>query len=50
MCKWIDEWNKEPRPFVRTKSAHEILETNAAYCQRIIDSGPRGSAGLNCTD
>ena len=37
--KWITEWNKAPRPFVWTKSADEILETLAAYCQRIIDSG-----------
>ena len=37
--KWINEWNKNPRPFVWTKTADEILETLAAYCQRIIDSG-----------
>ncbi|HEY2519066.1 MAG TPA: IS630 family transposase [Streptosporangiaceae bacterium] len=37
--KWINEWNKDPRPFVWTKSADEILETLADYCQRIIDSG-----------
>jgi transposase len=37
--KWINEWNKNPRPFVWTKSADEILETLAAYCERIIDSG-----------
>ena len=29
--KWINEWNKDPRPFVWTKSADEILETLAAY-------------------
>ena len=37
--KWINEWNKDPKPFVWTKTADEILETLAAYCQRIIDSG-----------
>jgi transposase len=37
--KWINEWNKNPRPFVWTKSADEILETLAEYCQRIIDPG-----------
>jgi transposase len=37
--KWINEWNKNPKPFVWTKTADEILETLAAYCQRIIDSG-----------
>ena len=36
--KWINEWNKNPRPFVWTKTADEILETLAAYCQRI--TGP----------
>jgi hypothetical protein len=41
--KWINEWNKNPRPFVWTKSAEEILETLAAYCQRIIDSGHQGA-------
>jgi transposase len=37
--KWINEWNKSPRPFVWTKTADEILETLAAYCSRITDSG-----------
>jgi transposase len=36
---WINEWNKDPKPFVWTKTADEILETLAAYCERIIDSG-----------
>ena len=37
--KWINEWNKNPKPFVWTKSADEIFETLAAYCSRISDSG-----------
>ncbi len=37
--KWINEWNKDPKPFVWTKTADEILETLAAYCERITDSG-----------
>jgi transposase len=37
--KWINEWNKNPRPFIWTKTADEILETLAAYCGRISDSG-----------
>ena len=37
--KWVNEWNKDPRPFVWTKSADDILETLADYCQRIVDSG-----------
>ena len=45
--KWINEWNKNPKPFVWTKTADEILETLAAYCQRIIDSGhSSGCTGL----
>jgi len=32
--KWTSEWNTAPKPFVWTKSADEILETLAAYCQR----------------
>ena len=35
---WINEWNKAPKPFVWTKTADQILETLAAYCQRINDS------------
>jgi hypothetical protein len=35
--KWINEWNKNPKPFAWTKTADEILETLAACCQRIID-------------
>ena len=37
--KWINEWNKSPKPFVWTKSADDILKTVAEYCQRITDSG-----------
>jgi transposase len=36
---WINEWNKNPKPFVWTKTADQILNTLAAYCQRINDSG-----------
>jgi transposase len=36
---WIDTWNENPRPFVWTKTADEILDTIAAYCKRINDSG-----------
>jgi transposase len=35
---WIDRWNDDPKPFVWTKSADEILTTLAAYCERISDS------------
>jgi transposase len=30
---WIDTWNQDPRPFVWTKTADEILDTIAIYCQ-----------------
>jgi transposase len=36
---WIDTWNDNPRPFVWTKTADEILDTIASYCQRINASG-----------
>jgi transposase len=35
---WIDSWNQDPRPFVWHKTADEILDTIAIYCQRISDS------------
>jgi transposase len=35
---WITAWNEEPRPFIRTKTADEILDAVASYCRRIIDS------------
>ena len=38
--KWTSEWNKDPRPFVWTKSADEILETLAAYCERVTCAEP----------
>jgi transposase len=36
---WINAWNADPKPFIWTKTADEILATVAAYCQRINDSG-----------
>jgi transposase len=36
---WIDTWNANPRPFVWTKTADEILDSIARYCNRINDSG-----------
>lgn len=36
---WITTWNENPRPYVWTKSADEILDSIAAFCNRI--SGPR---------
>jgi len=36
---WIETWNQNPRPYVWTKSADQILESIARYCGRINDSG-----------
>ncbi|MFF7128030.1 IS630 family transposase [Streptomyces sp. NPDC008240] len=36
---WLADWNEQPRPFVWTKTADEILDKVAAYCRRISDSG-----------
>jgi transposase len=36
---WIDAWNADPKPFIWTRTADEILETLAAYCGPINDSG-----------
>ncbi len=35
---WIETWNHDPRPFVWTKTADQILESIARYCTRINDS------------
>jgi hypothetical protein len=37
---WIATWNDDPRPYVWTKTADQILESTSRYCQRINDSGP----------
>ena len=37
--RWTNQWNADPKPFVWTKTADAILDTLAAYCQRITDSG-----------
>jgi transposase len=36
--RWINEWNTDPKPFVWTKPADQILDTLATYCQLINDS------------
>src|SRR6266540_4008381 len=36
---WITNWNDNPKPFVWHKTADQILDSLAAYCQRINDSG-----------
>lgn len=32
---WIADWNSNPRPFIWTKTAEEILESLARFCSRI---------------
>jgi transposase len=35
---WIETWNDDPKPFIWTKTADQILESIARYCTRINDS------------
>ncbi len=32
---WIEDWNQNPRPYVWTKPAQQILDSISRYCQRI---------------
>jgi transposase len=36
---WIKDWNDSPKPFVWKKTAEEILDSLAKYCQRISGAG-----------
>lgn len=36
---WIETWNENPRPYVWVKTADQILESLARYCQRISGAG-----------
>lgn len=36
---WIQTWNENPRPYVWTKTADQILDSIARYCTRINESG-----------
>jgi transposase len=35
---WIQTWNDDPKPYVWTKTADQILESISRYCTRINDS------------
>jgi transposase len=35
---WIETWNDEPRPYIWTNTADQILESIATYCTRINES------------
>ena len=32
---WLHAWNEDPKPFVWTKTADEILDSLAQYCQKL---------------
>jgi transposase len=36
---WIEHWNENPNPYVWTKTADQILDTLAGYCNTINHSG-----------
>lgn len=36
---WVKAWNEDPKPFIWTKTAEEILESIARYLQRINGAG-----------
>jgi transposase len=36
---WIETWNQDPKPFVWTKTADEILSSLGRYCQCISGAG-----------
>jgi transposase len=39
IAEFLDATNADPKPFIWTKSADQILENLARYCQRVSDSG-----------
>jgi hypothetical protein len=38
ITQWAANWNDNPKPYKWVKTADEILESLATYCQRINDS------------
>jgi len=39
LTAWVDAWNDDPKPFVWTKTADQILDNLASYLHLISDSG-----------
>src|SRR5215218_4424610 len=37
---WIDTWNDDPKPYVWTKTADQILQSISRYCHRINETRP----------
>jgi transposase len=38
ITQWVNTWNENPRPYVWHKTADEIIESLARYCQRISET------------
>jgi hypothetical protein len=38
ITRWADNWNANPKPYVWTKTADDILASIGNYCTRINDS------------
>ncbi|MET7790304.1 hypothetical protein ABZS93_27440 [Streptomyces sp900116325] len=36
---WVKDWNEDPKPFIWTKTAEEILDPLARFCRRISGAG-----------
>ena len=36
---WVDAWNQDPKPFIWTKTAEQILESLSRLLQRITGAG-----------
>ena len=39
ICRYLDVTNEDPKPFVWTKTADQILASVACFCQRTLDTG-----------
>ena len=37
--QWIKNWNEDPKPFVWTKTAEDILQSLSKYIAKISDAG-----------
>ncbi|MGW0633614.1 transposase [Streptomyces sp. NPDC002758] len=42
---WVKDWNEDPKPFIWTKTAEEILDSLARFCRRISGAGQQQTAG-----
>lgn len=36
---WVKDWNENPKPFIWTKTAEDILDSLARFCRRISGAG-----------